>query len=205
MQRPLALLLVMVLAVTPFALSLAGAAMAEDEPPTAFRIHLTREDETMRDIASLPWTYGSRLMWPLVYYMNPEEISRHLENRADAPTTPLPVGLNLALLLPEESQQRALYLLDKDPRPWVINVRSVEDWREINGQLLTLIDEGYFAYITLYVTPEKRWKRLRIGFYASKEEAGAEGEKVKKVLGLKDVWITTANKDELLRFRGFVE
>ncbi len=175
------------------------------ETPLQYTIHITRQGDTLCDIAASPAVYGSCLKWPQVYYYNVEEILGNMPSDKDLPFSPLPPGLGIAIIHPQTVQERSKKILRDFPSFWTINVMSRDQSRDLTELALKLMDAGFYCYITKFVTEDTVWKRLRVGFFPNMEITRQKQEELKDKLGLQDAWINKATPDEVLEFIGYLE
>lgn len=176
-----------------------------DPAPLKYTIHITRQGDTLCDIASRPWIYGTCLKWPQIYYYNTDEIKKKGGAVKNIPFTPLPSGLNLAIILPDNARSRAEKIMVQNPALWIINVLSRARSRELSDLTVQLMDKGYYCYISKFKAQNVIWKRLRVGFFPSMESAKAKQTELKIIMDLSDAWITKASPDEALEFIGYME
>ncbi|MBN1614768.1 MAG: hypothetical protein JW950_09910 [Deltaproteobacteria bacterium] len=176
---------------------------AESENGISYRIHVTIDGETLGGIAGQSRIYGDNLKWPLIYLLNREELGKLRLAPEALSITPLPAGLVLAIMLPEEARKRSARAAEE--KPWVINILSSLNANEITPMVVRLIDGGYFAYISEWHYKDKRWKRLRVGFFADRETANEQGRKITEKLGLSTFWTVKADWDELNEYAGYFD
>ena len=176
---------------------------SETENEVSYKIHVTIDGDTLSSIAGQSRIYGSSLKWTLIYLLNREELGKMKIQPAALPITPLPAGLVLALMLPEEARKKADCAAEE--RPWVVNILSSLNIEEIVPLAIRLIDGGYFAYIGQWNYKDKHWKRLRVGFFADRDTANEQGRKIMEELGLRNFWTVKADWDELNEYAGFFE
>ena len=176
---------------------------ADLENSMSFRVYAVREGDTLASIAAQTRVYNNSLTWPLIYFFNREDLREVKLPSAGLASTPLPPGMALAIMLPAEAEKRAVRRAEE--RPWVVNIISSADAEDLAAPAIRLIDNGRFAYISEWTFKEKRWKRLRIGFFPDREAAVALGRMVLEELGLPNCWVVRAEWSELVEFCGYAE
>jgi hypothetical protein len=169
----------------------------------SYKIYLTKKGDTLTKIAGSPDLYGSELKWPLIYSLNRSELNFLKEEDVSVEDRILPIGINLAILLPHEAKKSRLYVSLCEEYIWVINVSSSINKNKINKLASNLIESDYFVYFTLFDYEKKKYLRLRVGFYPSKEEAELDARVLRVKLDMPDIWVTRAKKDEIAEFVGF--
>jgi len=167
------------------------------------RIYVAREGDTLSSIAGQTRIYNNSLKWPLIYFFNREQLQDMKVPAAALPSTPLPPGAAMALVLPSEAEKRAVRRAEE--RPWVVNIMSSVDAEDLVPSAIRLIDFGRFAYISEWTFREKRWKRLRLGFFKDRETATESARMVLEELGLPNCWVVRAEWSELVEFSGYAE
>ena len=85
-------------------------------------------------------------------------------------------------------------------KPWAINVASFPDGEGARMLEKSLDAAGYNAYITHFSKDGIDWNRVRVGFYASKEEAQRSGEAIKRQYKVQSPWIVMPTKEETSRY-----
>ncbi|MCP4681632.1 MAG: LysM peptidoglycan-binding domain-containing protein [Desulfobacterales bacterium] len=112
----------------------------------------------------------------------------------------LPEGIELKFITSSENKEK---LAISGSKPWVVNVISSQDSKEISLSAITLIQLGYHVYISRALVKEQEWMRLRVGFFKDESEAGSVGKEIKSVLNTRDAWIIKIDNDELTEFGGY--
>jgi hypothetical protein len=161
--------------------------------------HTVQNGESLASIAGLEGIYRDPLKWPLIFRTNVDKLE-DLPAREELPTMPLPEGMRLKIVTPEEAKEN---VQNRRTHDWVINVLSSTSEDEIARAAVVLAKKGYPIYITQGQVKGKEWMRLRVGFFESKRDADALGEKIQDLLKLGEPWITKADQDELREFGGF--
>lgn len=91
---------------------------------------------------------------------------------------------------------KAITAKDIAVRPWVVGLASFKtlgEAQEVAGSLKAL---HHNAYITETVKDGRKWYRVRVGFYATKEEAQKVGSSLSARFGLKNLWVVKPSKAE---------
>jgi hypothetical protein len=161
--------------------------------------YTVRKGESLASIAGLQRTYRDPLKWPLIFRTNLEKLES-LPAGGSLPETPLPEGMRLRIVTPEEAEKN---VRNRTGHDWVINVLSSTSEEEIALAAGVLVKKGYPIYITQGQVKGKEWMRLRVGFFETKRDADALGKKIQDLLNLGDPWITKAGQGEFREFGGF--
>lgn len=91
---------------------------------------------------------------------------------------------------------KAITAKDLAARPWVVGLASFKtlgEAQEVTGSLKAL---HHNAYITETVKDGRKWYRVRVGFYATREEAEKVGSTLSARFGLKNLWVVKPSRDE---------
>ncbi len=156
------------------------------------------DGESLTAVAARADVYGDFLAWPKLYRLNKERLST-IRTWEGVHLKALPSGLSLRYLPPAEGKAPSTPLNEKR---WVVTVRSRQSPGNLAVPAIKLIQNGFHVYIARAIVKQKEWLRLRVGFFASKAEAVAAGEKIGEILKNKDAWIARAGKEELEKFAG---
>lgn len=81
-------------------------------------------------------------------------------------------------------------------KPWAINVASFPNGNGARKLERSLDAAGYNAYTTLFRKDGINWTRVRVGFYASREEAQRSGDAIKRQYKVQSPWIVKPTKEE---------
>jgi hypothetical protein len=155
--------------------------------------------DSLSTVAAKPEVYRNALKWPVLYRLNADKLG-DMEPGADLPDRELPEGLKLRFITPEEARKNLEANADE---PWVVNVLSATNYKRIVPATIGLIQQGYPVYLTSAVVEGRDWMRLRIGFFKSRSEAEAEGERIMTKLDFADSWTTKIGEQELGEYGGF--
>ena len=131
--------------------------------------------------------------------MNMDKLNE-MEITEDIHNMELPEGLELKFVTESEAQEN---LEDLGRQVYVVNVLSAETPKKIVPRAITLMKTGYNAYICIAMVKDKKWLRLRAGFFKGYSEAVEAGEHIKTILDDSNVWIARAGNDELKQFGGY--
>ncbi len=91
---------------------------------------------------------------------------------------------------------KAITAKDLAARPWVVGLASFKtlgEAQEVTGSLKAL---HHNAYITETVKDGRKWYRVRVGFYATREEAEKVGSTLSARFGLKNLWVVKPSRAE---------
>lgn len=91
---------------------------------------------------------------------------------------------------------KAITAKDLAARPWVVGLASFKtlgEAQEVAGSLKAL---HHNAYITETVKDGRKWYRVRVGFYATRQEAQKVGSSLSARFGLKNLWVVKPSKAE---------
>jgi hypothetical protein len=158
---------------------------------------LPREDfytvspkDSLASIAAKQMVFNDPSKWALLLRFNLDELS-YLKSGPKLPKTILRKGTRLKIPVLNRSNQ-------KPAKPWVVNVMSSPIPDLIVVETTRLIRNGFAAYIVAFSHKGKKWMRLRVGFFETRETAIATGEKIKTLLKLKDSWVTQISASEAI-------
>ena len=169
----------------------------EEEEMDAY--YIVKKGESLYDVASREDVFGNKLKWPILYRLNIDALA-NLRTEGDVVERALPEGLKLRILNPDEVEKN----LEKRPNSrWVVNVLSTTTNEEVVPITMTLIKNEYSAYLTSATVKGKDWTRLRVGFFTSKEEADAQGKKIRDLLHISDLWSVKLGPMEFAEFAGY--
>ncbi|MFC1884587.1 SPOR domain-containing protein [Thermodesulfobacteriota bacterium] len=157
--------------------------------------------ETLFDIAGKKEIYNDPLKWPSLYKHNMHELAKAgVIISDDLPHKALPGGLSLKFITAQEAKENAVKFLGKT---FVVNVLSTRNEKTIVQPTVTLINRGFNAYVTSAVVKDKKWLRLRTGFYKDRQNALADSKKIMEQLHLDGAWVTKVEKDEFEKVVGY--
>ena len=160
-------------------------------------IYITKEGDTLSDISGK--VYNDPLKWPFLYRDNPEVLSS-IKDRGNLNDEVLTPGIRLKITSPAEIETN---LEDRPRNYFTVNVISSPYMKEITPQVVKLLDEGYYAYISNAMVDGKKWYRLRTGFYNTRSEANREGDEIKTHIHIPDIWAAKIGDEEFSEFGGY--
>jgi len=169
------------------------------EPEDLTGYYLAKEGDNLSQISSRDDVYGSPLNWPILYRHNLDKLGK-IEPGPNLPESNIPRKMKLKIVTAEEVSEN---IKERTKKTWVINVISTTTHREIVVPAITLMKEGYAVYITNATVKGRKWMRLRVGFFESKSEADAEGEKMMVMLNFVKPWTTKIAKTEHRAYAGY--
>jgi len=162
-------------------------------------LYLVNRGDTLAAVSGRREVYGDRLKWPILYRINAESLES-LPAADDLPDLPLTDGIKLKTVTDEE---KTANLEKRAGNIWVVNVLSAKTNAEAIPPVISLIRNGYPVYLVKARVNEKEWIRVRVGFFRTKEQAEAEGKKIKEMLNFQDSWVTKLARTEFMEFAGF--
>lgn len=80
---------------------------------------------------------------------------------------------------------------------WTLNIASFPSLSEAQGLAGKLKKGGYNAYVSGFTKDSVRWHRVRVGFYASRDEAARAGKAIQAKFRVDKPWITRPEAAEL--------
>lgn len=161
--------------------------------------YLVNKGDTLAGISERKEVYGDRLKWPILYRLNAEPLES-LPAADNLPDLPLAHGIKLRTVTSEE---KSTNLEKRSGNVWVVNVLSAKTNAEAIPAVISLIRNGYPVYLVNARVNEQEWIRVRVGFFKTKEEAEAEGKKIKEILSSQDSWVAKLARTEFMEFAGF--
>ncbi|MBA4397560.1 MAG: hypothetical protein C0394_09305 [Syntrophus sp. (in: bacteria)] len=176
---------------------------ATNEDFQTFRIYPTNAGDTLRSIAGRKDVLRDPLKWILLYRLNRDELTRFKLPSAQTADSPLPAGLNIIFISPEEALKQAIR--NAAQKSWVVNLYSGIQEREVAAIAVRLADEGYNPYISRTTSKNNTFLRLRAGFFPNKDRASAAGRRMIELLGLPEFWAVQAPDQEIQEFSGYAD
>lgn len=85
---------------------------------------------------------------------------------------------------------------------WALNVASFTNLRDARALRSKLKTSGYNSYITEFTKDSTRWYRVRVGFYPTRADAVAVGNKLKHMLRGQTPWVVKPPKEEVSAYAG---
>lgn len=177
-----------------------SAGNIEPETPEKQKgIYTVRKGDTLSAISEKKDVYNNRLKWTILYRDNKESFSEMTKGK-DFYKTGLTPGLKLKFITDEVLKEN---LKVRSKKYYVANILSSPQMEKLTPMGLKLIENGFFTYITSTMVNNEEWYRLRAGFYRTRSEAIADGQKIKSVLGISDIWAAKIKDDEFEEFGGY--
>ncbi|MFC1534329.1 SPOR domain-containing protein [Thermodesulfobacteriota bacterium] len=161
--------------------------------------YITKKGDSLSKIAGERKVFGEALKWPILYRLNKENFDK-IANDEKFSEKEIPEGTRLKIITPDEAREN---LKKREKKIWVINVLSSPKKERIEPSTVSLIRNGYPAYITTVKVKGKDWLRLRVGFFKQKRDADNEGKKIMAMLNLTDIWTTKVGDIEFGGFGGY--
>lgn len=172
---------------------------ADNLPAVETNEYVTEEGDTLSGISGKASINNNPLKWTFLYRNNAEALSS-IRGKKNLYEIAIPAGIRLKLTSPEEKKQN----LDGMPKAYyTVNALSSPSLEELGPQAVKLIDAGYYVYIANAIVRDKTYYRLRTGFYNTRSEADKEGEQIKKLLNITDVWTAKIDDAEFSDFGGY--
>ena len=174
---------------------IAGRKDVYDDPlkwPSLFRLN-------MESLGEMKVAKAFNVKWSSLFKLNPDT-SDAMKVLEAFETEELPEGLNLKFVTEKEAKEN----LDKAAqKAWVVNVISSKNTKALVPPAISLMKNGYRAYISKARVKEQDWMRLRVGFFETYREAADIGEKIMSMLGEDKSWVTRIAQSELEEFGGY--
>jgi hypothetical protein len=172
----------------------------EQAPPVEeTNIYITKEGDTLSGISGKAGVYNNPFKWPLLYRDNPKALSS-IKDKDNLYKASLPAGIRFKIIPDEEVEKN---LENRVGINYAANLISSPHMKEIAPQVVKLIDEGYFVYISSTMIDGKKWYRLRAGFYKTRSGANKAGDEIKNHLNIPDIWTAQVGNEEFHDFGGY--
>lgn len=162
-------------------------------------IYTIKPGDNLARIAGRDDVCGDPLKWPVLYRLNYEQLD-HFADAENLPSRELPQGMSLNII---SQEQRRKNLAERKDRFWVVNIVSSTSEENITRQTARLIVKGYPVYISRALIKGREWRRVRIGFFKTRNEADELGRDIMSGLGLTDAWSTKIGIGEFREFAGY--
>lgn len=161
-------------------------------------LYRVRKGDSLASIAERADVYNNPLKWTSLFRLNLDQfegmkITPDFENRE------LPEGLELKFVTASEAQKNRETF---GKRVYVVNVLSEDNTKKITPHAITLIRNGYKAYICTATVHNKEWIRLRAGFFRNRKEATEVGNRIASLLDDISVWVTKISQTEINNYCG---
>lgn len=161
-----------------------------------YRVH---KGDSLFKIAGLKDIYGDPIKWPSLFRLNMDRLD-NIQADDDLEHKELPEGLSLRFVTPHEASDNLSALGHKS---WVVNAVSEPDMKKIVTQAVTLMKSGYHVYMVRAKVEGREWMRLRIGFYANRQDAARVGKEIMPMINAPTAWVTKIDQAELEKFGGY--
>jgi hypothetical protein len=172
---------------------------ADNPPAVEANEYVTEEGDTLSGISGKANINNNPLKWTFLYRNNTEALSL-IKGKVNLYEIPLTAGIRLKITSPEENKKN----LNTRPRAYyTVNVLSSPSLDELGPNAVKLIETGYYVYIASAIVRDKTYYRLRAGFYKTRSETDKEGEKIKGLLNITDVWTAKIDDAEFSDFGGY--
>ncbi|MBI3755471.1 MAG: SPOR domain-containing protein [Deltaproteobacteria bacterium] len=83
-------------------------------------------------------------------------------------------------------------------KPWAVHVASYTSKEEALALVKKLQQDSYNAYMTEFDFKGRHWYRVRVGFYASNQEAKTAGKKLSGSYSINGIWTVKPMKKEIM-------
>ncbi len=161
--------------------------------------YTTKKGDSLLSIAAKDEIYGDSIKWPMLYRHNRDSLSG-IFKEGDLPEKELPESISLKIMTQNEIANN---LQKRSGNYEVVNIISSPEMAKIAPYAVRLIDNNYPVYITRVDIEGKEWLRLRVGFFKTREESGKTGERIKSLINISDIWLTTVGDIEFGEFGGY--
>lgn len=161
--------------------------------------YVVKRGDTLASVAVREDVYGDSLKWAILGRHNLDELNP-MSMADDLPDKMLPEGMKLKFFTQDEVQNN---LEKRSRRRWTVNVLSSPNKKEVVPVVVRLIRAGFPVYITRANVNGTDYMRVRVGFFADKTKADAEGKKLMEVLKFTDFWVMKAREKEVREFGGY--
>jgi len=176
-----------------------------------------QKGDSLSTVAGSEDVYGNTLMWPSLFRLNMDRLggmkvaeafdlkwsslfrlntdsSNGVNVLENFEAEELPEGLNLKFITEKDAKEN---LAEVAQKIWVVSVISSQNMKSLVPPAITLMKNGYRVYISEARVKGQDWMRLRVGFFATHQEATEEGEKIMSMLGEDETWVTRIAQSEL--------
>ena len=167
-----------------------------DKPPESIGeqgVYRVRKGDSLARIAERTDVYDNPLKWTSLLRLNLEKLEG-MKVTPDFQYQELPEGLYLKFVTATQVQENIKKL---GKRVYVVNVLSEDTTKKITPHAITLIKNGYKAYICTAIINDKEWIRLRAGFFKNRKEATEAGNQIASLLDGTSVWVVRISQTEI--------
>lgn len=155
-----------------------------------------RKGDSLFKIAGREEIYNDPLKWPSLFRLNMDKLGQ-IWVEEGLQYKEIPEGVELGFITASEAAKN----LDKLGRkPWVVNVMSVRNSRQIGPMAIALMKNGHRVYLSMAKVRGKEWVRVRVGFFRDASEASAAQRKIMPMVN--DAWLAKIGDKELEEFGG---
>lgn len=162
--------------------------------------YIIQKGDSLFAVADRSDVYGDSLKWVSLFRINFKELKGFMAAEDGFEHQMLPEGLELRYVTEKEAVKNSSMIGNKC---WVVNVFSSQDPEKIAMPAISLIKNGYHAYLAFAEVKGKKWIRLRVGFYGDRSDALSEKKKIMAFLQINDMWIDRMDHNELVQFAGY--
>ncbi len=176
-----------------------------------------QKGDSLSTVAGSEDVYGNTLMWPSLFRLNMDRLggmkvaeafdlkwsslfrlntdsSNGVNVLENFEAEELSEGLNLKFVTEKDAKENLAKVAQKI---WVVSVISAQNMKSLVPPAITLMKNGYRVYISEARVKGQDWMRLRVGFFATYQEATEEGKKIMSMLGEDETWVTRIAQSEL--------
>jgi len=176
-----------------------------------------QKGDSLSKVAGREDVYGNTLMWLSLFRLNMDRLggmkvaeafdlkwsslfrlntdsSNGVNVLENFEAEELPEGLNLKFVTEKDAKENPAKVAEKI---WVVSVISSQNMKSLVPPAITLMKNGYRVYISEARVKGRDWMRLRVGFFATYQEAAEEGGKIMSMLGEDETWVTRIAQSEL--------
>jgi cell division septation protein DedD len=168
---------------------IAGREDVYDNPlkwPSLFRLNMDR-------LGGMKVAEAFDLKWSSLFRLNTDS-SNGVNVLENFEAEELSEGLNLKFVTEKDAKENLAKVAQKI---WVVSVISAQNTKSLVPPAITLMKNGYRVYISEARVKGQDWMRLRVGFFATHQEATEEGKKIMSMLGEDKTWVTRIAQSEL--------
>jgi hypothetical protein len=176
-----------------------------------------QKGDSLSKVAGREDVYGNTLLWPSLFRLNMDKLgeikvaeafdlkwsslfrlntdrSNGLNVLENFENEALPESLDLKFVTEKEAKENLAKVAQKT---WVVSVMSSQNMKSLVPPAITLMKNGYRVYISEASVRGEDWLRLRIGFFATEQEAAEQGEKIMAMLREDETWVARIAQKEL--------
>jgi len=161
-------------------------------------LYRVRKGDSLASIAERSDVYDNPLKWTSLFRLNLEKFEG-MKKAPDFENHELPEGLHLKFVTTSQAQENIKKL---GKRIYAVNVLSKGTTKKITPCAITLIRNGYNAYICPAIINDKEWIRLRAGFFKNRTEATEVGNQITSLLDGTSVWVVKISQTEINDYCG---